>query len=343
MFLRNYWYVAAAAEELGRTLLQRWLLNEPVVLFRTEAGDAIALHDRCPHRSLPLSKGELIGDQIRCGYHGMTFDASGRCVAIPGYTKAPDGVCVRQYPLVERWGWLWIWMGDEADADDALIPDCHWVAEPDWTPCQGYIRMDAHVQLVVDNLLDLSHESFVHRNTIGNEAVAEAPIKTETKDGEVVVSRLMKNCPAPPLFAKVRNYTDNIDRHQYVHFTPPAFVNIDVRAYPAGTEDEDRGLVWRVLNALTPETETSTHYFWNVPRHFAPEDEITAILRKAVDDTFGEDNAVLSAQQEMLSHQPEYQQVNIRADAGGIQARRMVESLLQSEARNGSSRRAGAA
>lgn len=330
-FLRNCWYVAASAEELGRRLLQRWILNEPVLLYRTDAGAPVALHDRCPHRSAPLSKGELVGDTVRCGYHGMTFDAGGDCVAIPGYSAVPPGIRVRTYPLVERWGWIWIWMGDQGLTDETLLPDCHWVTEPGWTPCAGYLRMEAHYQLVVDNLLDLSHEAFVHRGTIGNAAVAETPIKTETTDQTVTVSRVMRDSPPPPLFAKVRGYTGNIDRHQYVHFTPPSFVNIDVRAFPTGTEDMAHGLIWRVLNALTPETDRSTHYFWNLPRRFAPEQEITDLLHKAVVATFEEDRDILTAQQQMLDFRPGVDHVNIRADAGAIQARRLMDRLLASE------------
>jgi len=333
MFLKNCWYIAAQADEVGRALLHRRIVGEPVVMYRTEAGMPVAFLDRCAHRSLPLSKGTLIGDTVQCGYHGMTYGADGRCVAAPGYETPPDHVRVRAFPLVEKWTYLWIWMGDPALADEDALPDFHWPARDGWTPCPGYLRIGAHYQLLLDNLLDLSHETYVHGATIGNEAVAEALPETFEKDGQVVVSRFMPSVPAPPMHVKVRGFTGAIDRHQHVFFIPPSFIDIDSRFYVAGTEDEDTGIVWRVLNGLTPETETSTHYFWNLPRGFSPGDpEMTALLHQQVTKTFEEDRGVLEAQQQMLTEDPGFEHANIPADAGPILARRLVARLLEAEA-----------
>jgi phenylpropionate dioxygenase-like ring-hydroxylating dioxygenase large terminal subunit len=114
MFLRNAWYVAARSREVERTLLARTILNEPIVLYRKRDGAAVALEDRCCHRHLPLSMGTIIDDDLRCGYHGLRFDANGVCVNIPGQSEIPTQARVSAYPLVERWQWLWIWMGDPA-------------------------------------------------------------------------------------------------------------------------------------------------------------------------------------------------------------------------------------
>jgi phenylpropionate dioxygenase-like ring-hydroxylating dioxygenase large terminal subunit len=102
MFLRNSWYVAARSAEVARKPLARILLNEPVALYRKEDGTPVALEDRCCHRQLPLSMGRLEGDELRCGYHGLKFDASGTCVEIPGQTAIPPQARVRAYPLLER-------------------------------------------------------------------------------------------------------------------------------------------------------------------------------------------------------------------------------------------------
>ena len=203
MFVKNAWYIAAMSDEIGRSLLQRWILDEPVVMYRTEDGGPVALRDVCPHRSMPLSMGELLGDQLRCGYHGLVFAPDGRCTHIPAQTHISERWCVKSFPIVEKWRWLWIWTGDPKAADETLISDFHWNEDPDWIPTGGHFEIKCHYQLLVDNLLDLSHLAFVHRTTIGTDAVAENPA-TVTREGDNVrIVRSMPSCPAPPLYVKL--------------------------------------------------------------------------------------------------------------------------------------------
>jgi phenylpropionate dioxygenase-like ring-hydroxylating dioxygenase large terminal subunit len=156
MFLRNYWYVAATDAEISRRPLGRMILGEPIVLFRAEDGTPVAFEDRCPHRHLPLSMGRLVGDTLQCLYHGLRFGRDGRCVYIPGQEHIPQAAKVRCYPVVERYRWIWIWMGDPMLADPAAIADFHWLDDPNWGAKGAYLHVEANWQLVVDNLLDLS-------------------------------------------------------------------------------------------------------------------------------------------------------------------------------------------
>ena len=184
MFLKNCWYVAAYDRELeDGGPLGRKLLNEPVVMFRDSASKAIALEDRCCHRQLPLSLGAVTGDTLQCGYHGLEFDATGACVTVPGQSMVPPGAAIRSYPLVEKWGFLWIWMGDAAQADEALIPDWWWVDDPSWGHNPGaFLHIACNYELITDNLLDLSHLGYVHQKTLGNDAIVDFPVKTERRD-----------------------------------------------------------------------------------------------------------------------------------------------------------------
>jgi phenylpropionate dioxygenase-like ring-hydroxylating dioxygenase large terminal subunit len=182
MLLRNSWYVAASDAEIGSKPLARTILGEPVVLFRTGAGAPVVFEDRCPHRHLPLSMGKLVGDELQCHYHGLRFAPDGRCVRIPGQDHIPAGAKAKTYPLVERYHWIWIWMGDPARADPAAIPDFHWLDDANWGAKSAYLHVDANWQLIVDNLLDLTHLAFVHETTIGNAAIAEnAEVKVEAE------------------------------------------------------------------------------------------------------------------------------------------------------------------
>src|SRR5665213_1953561 len=300
MFLKNQWYVAGWSNEIGGTPLARRIAGEPVVLYRTQGGQSVAFEDRCPHRLAPLSLGRVVGDDLRCGYHGAQFGPDGRCTYLPGNPLPKDGR-VRRYPLIEKWGWAWIWLGDSARADVALLPDFHWQSEPGWAPIGGTLNFKAHYQLLLDNLLDLSHEAFLHINTIGNAVVAEVPAHATSEGNHVRVTRMMPNCPPPPLFVKARGFTTNIDRLQDILFTPPCYITITVRATPTGTNDLAQMLQWQVLNALTPETEHSTHYFWGLPRQFLQDDrEVDKMLDTAIVRTFNEDRAMLEAQQQVL-------------------------------------------
>ena len=333
MFLNNQWYIAAWSHEIGRGLLKRRIAGEPIVFYRTEAGRAVAFEDRCPHRHAPLSMGKLIGDKLECGYHGIQFDSSGNCVHVPGQ-EVPKGASVRSYRVVEKWGWAWIWLGVSERADETLLPeDFRWTVEPGWRSLGDTLHVKAHYQLLVDNLLDLSHEAFLHTNTIGSRAVADVPCKTSSQGNCVRVTRIMNDCAPPPLFVKARGFTTNIDRHQDIKFAPPCYVHIDVKAFPAGTHDLSNALQWHVLNALTPETENSTHYFWAMPRFFSQNDpDMDAMLHGAVTKTFHEDVWILEAQQQaLIDRSLDYRTIATEADAGPTRARGIINRLIREE------------
>lgn len=334
MFAKNCWYVAALTGELGRTLLKRTIAGEDVVLYRTEAGRAVAMLDRCPHRLAPLSMGRLVGDSIECGYHGITFDCDGRCTRVPG--EAPQAhFRATTFPLVERYGFCWIWLGD-ATPDEALLPaEFRFNAEPGWCPLADKIHVEADYRLLIDNLMDLSHEAFLHMNTIGNTAVAEVLPKTIVKSATVEVERFMPDCTPPKLFVKAAGFTTNIDRYQRIVFYPPCFVVIEVWATAAGTNDKQNGLAWWVLNALTPATERSTNYFWGLPRGFKQDDpSMTEALRLGVERTFAEDKTMIEAQQRVLDRVPlESRTVYTKADQAPARARQLIDRMIDAERR----------
>jgi len=336
MFLRNAWYVAASDKEIGRKPLRRIIMNEPIVMYRTEAGAPVALEDRCVHRHLPLSMGRLEGDILECLYHGLCFDTTGACVTVPGQQTVPPGARVKSYAMVERYHWVWIWMGDPALADPAKITDFHWLDDPEWGATTRYLHVKGNWQLVVDNLLDLTHLAFVHPTTIGNRALIGAKVKVDRSPDEVVVTRWTIDAPAPPTFVKAGGFTSNVDRWQIIHFTPPSFVRLDVGATPTGTgAPEGRrvdGIQMRNLNAMTPETETTTHYFYGQAHDFDIRNpKTTEMIMDQITTAFLEDQAVFEAQQNNMLQMPNAPQIDINADTGVLQARRILERLHAEE------------
>jgi phenylpropionate dioxygenase-like ring-hydroxylating dioxygenase large terminal subunit len=347
MYVRNGWYVAAWGEEVGAAPLARTFLDEPVVLFRTGAGEAVALEDRCCHRGLPLSMGKLEGDRLRCGYHGLLFDASGACVEVPGQTHVPPGAGVRRYPLVERYNLVWIWMGDAARADDSLIPDWSCVSDPAWEVARGNGAMPIHMrcnwELNNDNLLDLSHLSWLHASSLGGIDIAKYPVHTERGPRNVRTMRFIPNVPPSPLLGKYRGFAGLCDRWQVSDLYAPTHCMVIGGMARAGaykpTDDLDAATDFRIPITATPETETTTFMFYAHCRTFAQDDK--ALTAKMVDDfrrVFQEDVDAMEAQQRMMTLKPGAPTIDINVDAAHLAMRQLLRRLAageRSEARRG--------
>lgn len=333
MYLRNQWYVAAWGHEIGRDPVQRWLLDEPLVFYRTEAGAPVALTDRCAHRSAALSAGQVIGDDIQCGYHGFRFGPGGDCVDIPGEDTVPPQICVRRYPAVERWGWVFVWMGDPALAETTDLPPYHWMADPDWVGKGGTINVNASYELLRDNLMDLTHAKYVHGQTLATDAVTDFPVVVSVDGDAVTFRREMTDIKTSPFFTHMGDITQNVDHKQNVTCYAPAHIVIQVGVWPTEGSTDDKWADFRVLNALTPETATSTNYHWYIGRNFEVENDAkTEWMYEKNLATFMEDVDVVEGQQKMIETGPQpWTPVTITADRPVVQARRVFDRLLAEE------------
>ncbi len=341
MFPRNCWYVAAWDAEVGRTPLARTIVGEDVVFFRREDGTAAALENRCCHRNLPLSHGRVVGDDIRCGYHGLLFDGSGACIEVPGQSAIPPGARVKCYPLVERWHFLWIWMGDSerANADD--IPEWDCMESAEWGRVPGNngvpLHVACHYELSNDNLLDLSHVAYVHESTLGSPGLAQFPIETERREDGVAMTRWGYDLDPPPLFARYCGLTGKIDRWQSSTMTAPCHCFVDVGFLPAGSGRAGRvntpGPRFRIPISTTPETERTSHLFYCQTRNFGVDDaDLSETVRRDFLAVFMEDVAVLEAQQRVFENRPEAPIIDINVDAPAITMRAVNRALMDMEA-----------
>lgn len=339
MFLRNSWYVAAWGSEVTRQkMMRRVILGEPVVFYRTLDGQPVALEDRCCHRHAQLSQGKLVGDNLECPYHGFTYDTSGACVCIPGQSQIPPRARVKSYPVVERHQWIWIWTGDPTLANPDKIEDFHWMDDPAWRAAGERLELKGNYVLLVENLLDLSHLSYVHPTTLGTEKVAQTPMQVERLPHGVRVIRWIMDSPPPPFFQRMGGFApdQHVDRWQIIDWTPPAFVRIDAGCALAGAGaregDRSKGISMRNLNAITPETEHTTHYFWAQAHNFRIEHRwVTDLAFRNVHTAFLEDLAIIGAQQENIDLDSGAQRVDMNHDAGGLAARRMLEAMIAEE------------
>jgi phenylpropionate dioxygenase-like ring-hydroxylating dioxygenase large terminal subunit len=335
----NAWYAAAWGHEIGEALLARVICEIPLVMFRRRNGAISALEDVCPHRLAPLSMGRLEKDKLICGYHGMAFSAQGECVALPGAEQVlpSKANCLRVFPAVEQHKIVWVWPGDPNRADPKTIPDLHWADDPAWVYGPSYMQMKCDYRLILDNLMDLTHEAYVHSTSIGQDEIAIAPFEVSSEGKHVWLKRIMIDCNAPPFLAfqlKVARGLpgDHVDRWQIIRFEAPSTVVIDVGVAPTETGadrgDYAQGVNTQVLNTVTPGKAGEAHYFFGLARDFLIEDlALTRKMASRVVEVFGEDKLVLEAQQQMIDLYPDRPLRNYAIDRGGARVRQLISKM----------------
>jgi len=340
MFLKNRWHVAAQSGELEERPLGRSVLGDPIVLYRDSLGTAIALEDRCVHRQAPLSLGEVVGDTLQCTYHGLCYDRTGTCVGVPGQNTVPPGARVRGYPVRERHGFVNVWMGDVADAESIEPYDFPWEDNADWRVLHANFHANFDHRLLIDNLMDVSHLPFAHKTTIGTAAVADNAISKTERDGERVrVTRWMENIDQAPAHLEVTGYAGKVDRWQVMEFCPPGVVWFQTGSAVSGTggreaEGDNRLLNRHSVHVLTPESETTSHYFW-VTAHRAGSltvDQEQTLYDRSV-QAFNEDLVIIEGQSRRLD--PGIPTIDINADSGPLEVRRLMARLIAEETQTG--------
>jgi vanillate O-demethylase monooxygenase subunit len=340
MFPKNAWYVACQPQEIDDRPLGRRICGEAIVFYRGPEGAVAALEDFCPHRGAPLSLGRVVEGRLVCGYHGLEMGCDGRTIAMPGQ-RVRGFPAIRAYPAVERHGFVWVWPGDAAKADAAAIPDIAWARDPEWAFGGGMFHVACDYRLMIDNLMDLTHEKYVHATSIGQKELDEAMPVTKTEGDEVITSRFMENIMAPPFWKMAlrgNHLPDDqpVDRWQICRFSPPSHVMIEVGVALAGQggvhADPKVKASAIVVDFITPETESSIWYFWGMARHFNPKDKaLTASIREGQSKIFAEDLEMLERQQKNIAAWPERGLLKLNIDAGGVQARRVLERLVAAE------------
>ena len=341
MYLLENWYVAALSVELDTKPLSRQILGEHVALFRSESGRVVAFADQCPHRGYPLSLGSVVGEELVCGYHGFTFDCGGVCVAIPGQDRIPGRANVRSYPVVEQGIWVWIWMG-HGEADYGALPATPWlVANDEWSTVSGVAKISASFDLLVDNLLDLSHETYLHGGSIGTPEVATTPIEVEVDDetNAVRVFLHMNAVECPPFYSRTTGLQGKVDRWQDIDYSPPGFYLLHARIAPVAQPPlpdgrDDHAFHMKIFYGLTPSTETSVYDFWALARDFClGEDEIDRFLEKMQRGVVQEDVDALNILQSRADDRREVSEVSVKIDRGGLAARRVLASMREAATR----------
>jgi len=330
--IRNYWYVAAFADEVTRTPMRRTILENDIVLYRKEGGKAVALQNRCAHRSYPLHVGKLSGDRIVCGYHGIEYGPDGRCAHVPALGIAPPAIRVQAYPLIEDGPFVWIWMGDPETPDETRVVRQRWCTEPGWAHVKGYMHMKANYLGLHENLMDLSHFPFLHGAVLARaEHAAEKP--NVRVQGDVVHTGVMhRDVGVSPAVMAATKMTLPVDRES-VQWVPSPAIHCGM-AITTDSSDPPQRHVRHIIHVPTPETLTSTHYFWAIARHTAIDDKaIDAEAQAFANKAFMEDKVALEEIEEVIARDKRdgFSEKVIATDHGAIQLLRAFARMAARE------------
>ncbi len=338
MFLNNAWYVAAWDSEITNTLQQVLVLGKKICIFRNESGEVIALDDACPHRKLPLSKGRIKGDTVECGYHGLTFDCAGQCVWAPGTGRIPSNARVHAYPIHEKYGLIWIWMGNPVLADPEDIFEIENYGNPDWGINRGdAMELQCNYLLMTDNLLDPTHVAWVHAGSFAQDATKDTPLRITKGGNGITVHRWMMDVEPAPFYKKVVPFSGNCDRLQHYEVRYPSHALIRAVFTPAGTGGPDGPLhkdvfIMDSYNFMTPTSATETRYYWFQLRNIRPDDAaLSQMMTEDVQHAFEEDRDVLNEVQIGMSEKTT-PHIDLPIDGGQLRFRRQLEAMIAEEA-----------
>jgi phenylpropionate dioxygenase-like ring-hydroxylating dioxygenase large terminal subunit len=344
MFLHSAWYVAAYSSELDeKKIISLSMLGEPVVLYRKTDGTVVALEDRCVHRFAPLSLGRLEGDNIRCMYHGLLFNACGKTIEIPGQDMIPPQACVRSYPVVERSGWLWVWMGDKDKADESLIAPVYGMRHPDWFLPEDQMDYECNYELINNNLTDLGHLAWVHAQSFGaDESWTNSTPKVSAIEHGVRMDRWIRNIPPIPPLGKAASH-ERVDHWTQLDYLVPGVFHFYNALYPAGHAEklggeppakDDPALLYEhyTQQAVTPMTEKTTRYFYTWgPSNRVGNEEESAIMRQVLDQAFQEDKVIIHRQQAVIDMDPDRRPMPTVHDKGVTIFQNHMRKLMREE------------
>ncbi len=337
-FVRNAWYVAGWSRDFGDALMSLEITSRQIVMFRDSAGEVRALEDRCPHRQLPLSKGKRIGDTIQCGYHGMTFDGFGQCVRIPGQENIPKSAYVDAFPVEERHGIVWIWMGEPERANASRIFDLPELSDSNWHVHHGgHLHIRSHYLNVAENLVDPAHVSFVHPTTLGNAASENVPVHVSTSGDVIRAWRWIRDGAPIGFFQNFGGFTGNVDRWHYYDLHLPSTAVIDFGSVDTSMkcpeEERDRGVRIFAIHFVTPVNDSNTIDHWMHVRNTALDDDAASEQMDAMFKTaFDEDKVILEAIHEEEQRPHERRPIRIAIDKGPNVYRKRIRDLIAAEA-----------
>jgi vanillate O-demethylase monooxygenase subunit len=345
-YLRNAWYAVAFSDEVADRPLGRTLLGTELVVYRDSQGKAVILYDRCPHRFAPLSLGKVVGNDLQCPYHGLQFDATGSCTRNPHSKDARPLKAARvpAFPALERYGVIWYWPGESSLASEAMLPRIEFLEQREqFGIVKGYLNVKSNYQLIVDNLLDLSHASFIHPEFASGagispeQSLAATTIRLERRERSLRNYRMRSGLPAPRPSQMLFGFdaTTPTDAKTHMTWHPPGLLDFDAGVWVKGAPEEEGAHIPQ-LHVISPETEFTSHYFFINGRNRRIGDaEVDTALLQMFDRAFRQqDEPMIEKVQERMGAVSDIDQLRpvlLATDEASVTARRILAKLIAEE------------
>lgn len=331
--IRNAWYVAALSTEVTRKPIRRTILEQDIVLYRGQDGKPIALQNRCAHRSYPLHLGELNGDRIVCGYHGFEYGPDGRCAHLPALGAERPGVRVQAYPAEEIGPFIWIWTGNPERVDYGKLVEQPWFTESNWRYVCGYTPMAANYLGLHENLMDLSHFPFLHTFAKGHTDLARRRAELQELPDRVLGRLTMPDFPVSPTAQEVMQFKAPVTEDSYCKGQTPCMNWNEV--IWIDSSEPPKQLTRYIVHCMTPETQTSTHYYWAISRNAGLDSQaMDEEFLRVASGAFDEDRVALEEIETLVARdkRPGFREMITTSDAGGVKVLRLIARWAAEEA-----------
>lgn len=337
-FIQNRWYAASWSTDLTDKPVGRRILDTEITFYRKKDGAPVAVSSRCPHRFAPMYYGDVVGDDIRCRYHGLLFGPDGQCTANPDGSKPPP-MCLRTFHVKEDEGMIWVWIGEGAPDQELPYHVRHAQTAPSGAMVTGHLLVGCNYMSLLDNLVDHSHAPNLHELLRTEGGLKQSKHGVITEGDTITVETRSFDSDMSPFFAALWDGAKgNIDQYVTSKWSAPSNIIIEAGVTNTG-DDFANGTFTRSVHLIVPETETSTHYFWGQARctHHDNE-ELSEKIRQGNAHIFKTEDAWMLEGQEKMMDGEEFWSLKpamLPQDKGTVMVRRRVEQLLkeQEEAR----------
>jgi phenylpropionate dioxygenase-like ring-hydroxylating dioxygenase large terminal subunit len=323
--VRAAWYVLALSEELGKKPLRKILFEVPIVLFRGASGAVGALVDRCPHRSVPLSFGEVVGETLQCGYHGWRFERGGRCTAVPGLDGEADvpARCATRYEVREQQGFIWVW-GDPATQPVGEPFHFRCADDPAYLTVRRAVPAPGAVHSVIENALDVPHTAFLHRGLFRSDGKRRPITCRVRRFHDRVECEFIGEARPEGLAGRILSPTGGMVTH-FDRFYLPSITEVE---YRIGEENHV------MLNgACTPVSDFDTIVYACVSvRTRLPKWLVKAVVQPLAMYIFRQDAEILTLQTETFHRFGEARYVSTDVDLLGAHILRLMHRAARGEA-----------
>jgi phenylpropionate dioxygenase-like ring-hydroxylating dioxygenase large terminal subunit len=319
--LKNFWYACAVAKDLTTKPKKVTILGQDIVLYRDSKGQAVALHDLCVHRGASLAGGWVEDDCIRCPYHGWKYASGGQCVDIPANKKGlpvPQRARVDSYPVVERYNWIWVFLGDLDQDKRPPVPELPWAEMPGWRAVHGEFTWKAHYARVVENGVDIAHTPFVHGGSFGNREQPEVEDYDVVHTDWGIEARATLMPPRPPgLWRLIRRKRNPVKARVAVIMPNITVLELQINSW-----------TMVIVDSNIPVDEHTTHTHFQQFRNFftgswADRDAFRRTLK-----IFKEDQPTVESQRPELLPYDIGAELHLKSDAMGVAYRKLRNKYI---------------